>query len=193
MTAANPALPEGLAECVVQDALGRQQTIGHLCAGRAVLLLFVRHFGCIGCAENIGLLAPRFQELADLGIRILIIGCGAPMFIEGFRERHLLLHTPAEVYVDETLAAHRAAELSYGHWGGFGPRGLLEMGRAFVRGHVPNGTQGDTKQQAGALLVDAGGTVRLHHQNRSLGDHVSGSLLVEASMKMVLRANPGVV
>ena len=98
------SLSDTLKECTVHSAIGDQTTVGELCSERCTLLLFVRHFGCIGCSENIGLLAPRFQELSGLGVRVVIIGVGAPSFIEGFQERHNLLFSPAEIFVDESLA-----------------------------------------------------------------------------------------
>ena len=138
----NESLPEKLRACAVIADDGQTKTLGELVAGQAALILFVRHFGCIGCSENINLLAPRFKEIDKLDARILIIGCGAPMFIQGFKERHQLLFSPAEVYSDESLASHKAAGLMYSIWGGFRPRALFEMGRAFVNGNVSNGTEG---------------------------------------------------
>ena len=143
-------LPATLTQCTVMDPEGGRHTIESLVDGRAALLLFIRHFGCIGCSENLSLMAPRFAELSELGVRSLIIGCGAPMFIEGFKERHRLLFSPAEVYSDESLASHQAAGLMYSAWGGFRPRALYELARAFVAGNVSSQIQGDIKQQAGA-------------------------------------------
>jgi peroxiredoxin len=183
-------LPNALKECLVTDAQAGSHKIGDLLEDRATLLLFVRHFGCIGCSENIGLMAPRFNELQELGVRILIIGCGAPNFIEGFMERHQLLFGPAEVFSDESLSSHQAADLLYSLWGGFRPRALYEMTRAFVAGNVSTGNQGDIKQQAGAILVDSKGMVRLYHQNESLGDHVDPSKVVESAMTALISSNP---
>jgi hypothetical protein len=193
MIQAASTLSDPLKLCALHAANGDPYTVGELCSERCTLLLFVRHFGCIGCSENIGLLAPRFQELSDLGVRVVIIGVGAPNFIEGFQERHNLLFGPAEIFVDESLATHQAAELTYGRWAGLGPRAWVEMGRAFVSGHVSGAVQGDIQQHAGALLVDAQGVVQLYHRNRSIGDHVSGSQLVEVALAMWLRANPDLV
>lgn len=185
-------LPETLTRCTVMDPEGGRHTIESLVGGRAALLLFIRHFGCIGCSENISLMAPRFAELSELGVRTLIIGCGAPVFIEGFKERHRLLFSPAEVYSDESLASHQAAGLMYSAWGGFRPRALYEMARAFVAGNVSGEIQGDIKQQAGAIFVDQAGLVRLYHRNESLGDHVDPSRVVEAAMASWVAANPDV-
>lgn len=186
-------LPEAMLGCAVIDAAGGQLTLRELIEGRAALLVFVRHFGCIGCSENIGLLSPRFAELSDLGMRIVVIGCGPALFIDGFRERHRLLHGPAEVYTDPTLAIQRAAGLAYGLWGGFRPRAVYEQARAFVNGHVFRSPEGDIRQQAGAVIVDMSGVVRLSHRSESLGDHVRGQQIVDVALAIWLEQNPDVV
>ena len=186
-------LPETLLGAAVQSCNGEPITVGSLLSGQPTLLLFVRHFGCIGCSENIAGIAPRFSELHQLGVRIAIIGCGAPMFIEGFIERHRLIGEPIEVYTDESLEVHKAAKLHYGSWGGFGPRGLLEMTRAFIGGHTAGPVEGDTKQQAGAIFVDSNGIVQLYHRAQSLGDHVDSVHLVDTAITSCLAANPELV
>lgn len=187
------SIPPALAECDVEDSEGTTTSIGSLAAEQATLLVFVRHFGCIGCSENMGLLAPRFTELSDLGVRVVVVGCGPTLFIDGFKERHNLLFSPAEVYTDPSLASHRAAGLMYGLSGGFKPKALIEMGRAFINGHVSSGNQGDIKQQAGAVFIDQNGLVQLYHRNDSLGDHVSGQAIVDAALASWLQQNPEVV
>ena len=186
-------IPERFLECQVIDSAGEAKSIGELTHQRTTLLLFMRHFGCIGCAEHVAELAPRFTELDQLGVRIVMIGCGSPRFIEPFIERQRLVGEPVDVFTDESLNAQRQAGLMYGRWGGFGPRGLFEQARAFVRGHVSGDVEGDAKQQAGALLVDAQGIVRLYHQSRSLGDHVDHVRLVDAALAVCLNANPELI
>ena len=189
----NEPLPDDLRSCTVVSSDEQTATIGELVDGQATLLVFVRHFGCIGCSENIGLLQPRLKELEGLDTRIIIIGCGAPAYIEGFKERHRLLFTPAEVFSDASLATHQAAGLMYSIWGGFRPRALLEQVRAFVNGNVSSGVQGDIKQQAGAIYTDTSGCVRLYHRNESLGDHVSPQKVVDTALAAWLDTNPDLV
>lgn len=186
-------VPESFRKCRVIDRAGEAKSIAELIHERVTLLLFMRHFGCIGCAEHVATLAPRFVELDQLGVRIVMIGCGPPRFIEPFIERQRLVGEPVEVFTDESLTVQRQAGLGYGHWGGFGPRGVFEQVRAFVRGHVSGDVEGDAKQQAGALLIDAQGIVRLYHQSRSLGDHVDHVRLVDAALSVCLNANPELI
>ena len=186
-------LPAELMSCTVKDKNGASHVLANLVEGHTTFLLFVRHFGCIGCSENIGLLSPRFEELTSIGARVIIIGCGPPMFIEGFRERHRLLFNPAVIYTDDTLGVQRAAGLMYSSWGGFRPRALIEMARAFVNGHVSGPHEGDIKQQAGAIMLDTEGIVHLYHRNESLGDHVNGAHVVDIALKLHIQTHPELV
>ena len=175
---------ETLGKVVLRSADGTELALGSLWTDQPSALIFVRHFGCIGCSENISLLAPRLPELVKLGFRVAIIGCGAPLFISGFRERNRLLHLPIDVFSDEKLESYQQLQLAYGFRYGLGPRGIYEMAKAFVRGHRSSNIQGDPRQQAGALLIDQEGVVQFYHRNESLGDHVSPSALVKAALTL---------
>ena len=182
--------PEAFAACTVRDAAGTPHALADVWAHRPTLLRFIRHFGCIGCSEGIERLRPALPELDRLGVQVVLIGCGAPHFIAGFLQQQRLLYSPVRCFTDETLTAHRIAGLAHGAWGGWGPRGLYEQARAFVGGHVAGPIQGDPHQQAGAVLLDAAGVVRLVHRSRSLGDHPSARALLGAAIAIVADAQP---
>lgn len=173
-------VPEAFLPLEIESSDERKVVVGDLWLERPCLFLFLRHFGCIGCAENVRQVAPRLPELQRMQTRTVFIGCGAPFFIEPFRERHNLLHAPVELYSDLSLETYRAVGLAYGLWGGFRPRSLLEMGKAFVAGNQQGEVQGDLRQHAGAMLVDTDGVVRFYHRNESVGDHVSVPAMVRA-------------
>ena len=187
------SVTQGLMSSHVQRSDGTTITIETLVNGSPSLLVFVRHFGCIGCSENVSLLSSRWSELSALGVRTFIIGVGPRMFIEPFRERQNLVDAPVDILTDPTLETHQAAGLMYGLWGGFRPKALLEMGRAFTNGHVSRKPEGDIRQHAGALFIDGHGTVCLYHRNQSLGDHVSGQAIVDVALRSWLDEHPEVV
>ena len=91
-------VPEALSSLEVQRADGSAHVLRDFWAGQPCLLVFLRHFGCIGCSENVRELAPRLPELKRLGVRTVFIGCGAPFFIPPFQERHNLLHAPVSFF-----------------------------------------------------------------------------------------------
>jgi peroxiredoxin len=185
--------PEALSRCTVRNAEGTPLALGDLWAHGPTLLYFVRHFGCIGCSEGLATLRPALGELERLGVRVVLVGCGAPHFIPAFLERHALLHAPLRCVTDETLTSQGLAGLAYGFRGGLGPRGLYEQARAFIGGHVAGPVQGDPRQQAGAVMLDGAGVVRLVHRNRSLGDHVPATTLVAAALAIWTDAHASAV
>lgn len=178
--------PEAFGTCTVRDAASSPHALADVWAHRPTLLRFIRHFGCIGCSEGVERLRPVLPELDRLGVQVMLIGCGAPFFIADFLERQRLLYSPVRCLTDETLTAHRIAGLDHGAWGAWGPRGLYEQARAYVGGHVAGPVQGDPHQQAGAVLVDAAGVVRLVHRSRSLGDHLSERALLGAALAIAV-------
>ena len=193
MITSGQPIPAELVECEVVRPSGEKVKIGRLISQSSAFLLFVRHFGCIGCSENVGLLSSRFSELVNLEVRTVIIGVGPAMFIEPFRERQNLIDAPVEIVTDPTLTAHKTAGLMYGLWGGLRPKALFQMARAFTNGHVSRPAEGDIKQHAGAILVDRHGIVQLYHRNASLGDHVNGQEVVDTALNGWLAEHPEVV
>ena len=186
-------LSDGILACTLQDGGGHKHTFAGLLDNSTSVILFLRHFGCIGCSENVRSLAPRFAELDELGVNILLVGCGPAAFIDAFRERQGLLHHPVRLFTDTTLDIQKQAGLLYGLWGGFRPKALFEMVRAFTSGHTSHGIEGDIRQQAGALVVDQACTVLAYHKSESLGDHVQGADLVQTAMRAVLKNRTSVV
>ena len=144
-------LPSGILDSAVLDSGGTAHMFADLVDGAISVVIFLRHFGCIGCSENVRSLAPRFNELDQLGVKVFLIGCGPPAFIDGFREREGLLHRPVSLFTDTTLEIQKQVGLLYGLWGGFRPKALFEMVRAFTSGHTSHGIEGDIRQQAGGL------------------------------------------
>ena len=180
-------VPSALAEAVVLGADGSGSPLAERWRDRAALIVFLRHFGCIGCTHQVTELSQRLAELERLGVGTTLVGNGAPHYIAGFVERHLLSDKPVELVTDPTLAAFAAAGLVRSIWGVIGPRGIRDILRAAAAGHRQQGLAGDGSQQGGALLVDRGGTLRLYHRNRSLGDFAPHTALVDAALQLGFR------
>jgi peroxiredoxin len=155
------------------------------------LLVLLRHFGCVGCAEQVTELAPRLDELARAGVRVVLVGNGTPAQLATFLERHALAHALVDVVTDPSLGVYRALGLVRSRWATVGPRALYETARAMGAGHPHQSAEGDPTQQGGSILVDAGGMVRFSWRNRSIGDHASSSDLVEAALKLAIETRSG--
>ena len=183
-------IPAALTSCDVLDRDDNRVTVGSLLAGRATLVVFLRHFGCIGCSAQVTDLAPRLGELQRLGIRTLFIGNGAPDFIAHFIERFALStairNEQVDILTDPTLSVHRAAALSRSFWGAYGPLAIWDFIRLLGNGHVNRATEGDNFQQGGALLVDAGGIIAWYHRSNRLAGHAPSVDVVDAAMQLAL-------
>jgi peroxiredoxin len=183
-------VPQALADATVLARDGAPSRLGDVWKGRPCVVLFLRHFGCIGCAEQMTGLAPRLREIHDAGARTVLVGSGTPAMIDAFVERLGLGDKEVVIVTDPSLAAFRAAGLARSAWATYGPRAIVDYVRAFGSGFVSRPIAGDLYQQGGALVVDGGGRVVFHRPARSLGDHADAADLVDAVLSLALRASP---
>lgn len=182
-------IDRGVADTRVLDATGAPVAVGTFWAHGPCLLVLLRHFGCVGCAEQMTELSPRLRDLAQAGVRTVLVGNGTPEQLAAFIERHALTGAPVEVVTDPPLGLYSALELRRSAWATIGPRALVDMARAMTAGHPHRPVEGDATQQGGVLLVDGRGIVRFYHRNRSLGDHADTSDLVEAALRLRIEAS----
>jgi hypothetical protein len=181
---------KGLA-CTVLDRNGHPSPLGALVDGKPALLVFLRHFGCVGCDLQLTLLLPRQPELSDLGVRIVLIGNGPPEHVGAFAERWSLAEREIALVTDPSLGVFRAAGLERSAWATFGPQALWSELVAMGAGQRPRRRAGDRFQQGGTLLLDARGAAVLFHANRFVGDCVDVADVVEAAMRLRLRDEAG--
>lgn len=177
-------VPRDIAEARVLDTRGAPVPLGSFWKSGPCLVVLLRHFGCVGCAEQMTELAPRLPDLARAGVRTVLVGNGNAEQLAAFVERHALGGAPVEVTTDPSLGLYAALELNRSAWATIGPRALVEIARAMAAGHPHRPTEGDRTQQGGVLLVDGRGVVRFFHRNRSLGDHAATGDLVEAALRL---------
>lgn len=117
------------------------------------------------------------DKLKAAGCDLVIIGNGAPSFIEGFREQ---TKYDGPLYTDPTLAAYKAAELKRGVTKTFDPRALGNTIGAFMRGNRQGRVQGDAWQQGGTLVVATDGTVKWHQASDRPGDNATVEQILAA-------------
>jgi hypothetical protein len=134
--------------------------------------LFVRQFACAGCGEQVQALLIHLTALRTLGVRVVIVGCGDADQASAFDERVGVTARGVELFTDPTLAIQRAAGLSRTFMGVNGPRAIIGLVRAMLKGHPNAWSGGDYYQQGGVLLVDAELRVLFFHAQRWLGDLV---------------------
>jgi len=165
-------LDEPLPEAVL--ALPVERPDGEPCALRDVLqppavLVVLRHFGCVGCDQQVVNLRPHLSMLAELGFSVVMVGNGAPEHARWFADRHHLPARGVTLVTDPSHTVHDAMGLVRSVWSSFGPRGLLGWARAIGRGYRQGGFLGDGRQQGGALVLDPRGVVRFLHRSTAIG------------------------
>jgi hypothetical protein len=166
-----------LADAIVRDAAGGEHRLGDMWATRDALVIFVRHFACAGCAEHVAALRPRLAELAQLDVNVVVVGSGTPDHLAGFIEREGIA-----AFTDPTLAAYRAAELVRSRWSTYGPRALVQLARAIMRGFSNGRPQGDPIQQGGTLYIARGGELCFYDRAEATGDHAALGDVVDVAL-----------
>ncbi|MFQ5972665.1 MAG: AhpC/TSA family protein [Alphaproteobacteria bacterium] len=183
-------VPAELASAGVWDEHGRQMELAAFWKERPAVVVFLRHFGCPCGSAQMAELTPRLGELHRLGMRTVLVGNGAPNFIDGFKERFGLFDKAVEVTTDPSLRSFRAAGLLRSWWMSYGPRGLWDALLAIGKGHVGRFGEGDGLQHGGTLIVGTDGIVALYHRNLTKGGHLPAVEIIETAMRLALERSP---
>lgn len=181
---------EGLLNSDIHLPDGSTTTLhSHLPTSRFHLILFIRHFGCIGCSVTMEQLSPRIQEIKKLGGSISIIGNGAPSFISGFLERYRLDPNSIFVATDPSLKIYQAAQLHRKWYRTFGPNSVIQFILSALNGHQQNSVQGDNFQLGGTLLLSSSYELEHHYQNQYITDSLHIEQLFSHMHRLVLKDN----
>jgi AhpC/TSA antioxidant enzyme len=111
------------------------------------------------------------------GAELIVIGNGAPHFIEGFRE-HTRYDGP--LYTDPSLATFEAAQLKRGVVNTLSLRALGGTLGSLARGQRQGRTQGDPWQQGGVVVVAPSGEVQWQHASERPGDNATVVQILQA-------------
>ncbi len=183
MAGSKVTVSPALAQVEVLDLEGKPHRIESFWKDRPVLLLFVRHFACVFCREQVAGLKPHFAELAAAGLDVVIIGSGNPLFAQGF-VKELDLTVP--VYSDEQRQAYAAASLVRGFGTLVHPGAAIALVRALFACAKPSLiVKGDNRQQGGSFVIKPGGELAFEHRSRYSGDHPNARVLVDKALAAV--------
>lgn len=170
-------IAEELASVVVLDVDAQPVRLGALWAERPVILVFVRHFGCLFCREQAAELRDAWDRIRAAGADVALVGSGTPDQAEMFRADYGL---PFPVYVDPSLRAFRVAGLERGVSRTLGPASVAAGLRAFRAGYRQGRTEGDPWQLGGAVVVGPGHKVFYAYRSAAAGDHPDPEDLIAA-------------
>ena len=113
-------------------------------------------------------LKTALPEIRGRGAEAVVVGCGRPEHIAGFREA---TGYDGPLFTDPSLRAFRAAGLAHGWTRTFHPRSLLKGIGAFARGFRQGARRGNPVQQGGTFVLGPGERVRFEWRDRFAGDH----------------------
>lgn len=132
---------------------------------KGIVLVFLRHFGCLFCRDHAVQLREHHHEFTQRGYTVVAIGQGTPARSARFATEYAL---PFPVFGDRALASYRLFGLTSGILGGFLQPNAYKAGvKAMLHGHFPGMPDGNVNQYPGTFLIDRGGQI-LHQQ---IGQH----------------------
>lgn len=159
-----------LANATVLTAEGKQIKLGQIWQSKPVILVFLRHFACIGCRAHAVEVWQDREEYLKHG-NIVFIGIGDANYIDQFKSD--LKMEEALVLTDPSLESFRAAGFHYGFFYVVQTASIKNVVKMLRKGHkqVSYTKKAGTHWQLGGILgVNTDGQVFYQFISESMGD-----------------------
>lgn len=167
-----------LAAVSLPDAEGREQQLRELWAEQTVVLVHLRHFGCILCRHYAAGLRAANSKFEALGARVVAIGTGGRQYAAAFVQEHEI---PFSVLVDKHLTTHEIIGAKRGPpYGIFKPKVLVAAARAVLDGEMQGKTGPHPFVFGAAHVIAAGGLLRYAWLNDDYQDNAPVDELLDA-------------
>lgn len=167
------------------DPRGEPLALASLWNGHPAVLVFVRHFGCPLCREQLLDIAREFSRFERAGAQVAAVGMGSAEEA-GDLQRKLAL--PFTVLSDPDRRAYRAFGLQRGTWWQVsGPAVWAAGAKALWRGGIGI-PRGDVFQLSGEFVIESGGTIRYAHRPQNSADQAGVETLLAVIEEMVPQA-----
>jgi peroxiredoxin len=161
---------DALADVTLKDATGTPRRLGDYWAEKPVVVVFLRHFGCLLCREHIALVRDRYDEIQGVGGEVIAIGTGSVRYAANFIEEE---HVTFPVLVDDDGVAASAAQvpslnffklvLNRKSWAG--------TKRAHAAGHKVHKAGKRVTQLGATFVLGSGDRARYEHIDEHSADH----------------------
>lgn len=159
-----------LKRILIMNEFGDKIVASSLWKSQSVVLVFLRHFGCIACRAQVDQILKNRAVLEKNGTKIIFVGNGSPNMIESFKEDLKL--KDAVVFTDPTLEIFDACGFNRGLKYLVNAKTLLQGIKLYNEGY----TQGEQKkengshiQMGGIIAVKPPGIVTYHFASEYLG------------------------
>ena len=185
-----PELPDELSRIQLVDADDKPYTLGELWSERPVVLVHLRHFGCILCRHYAGALRDFYGDFEASGARLVAIGSGSRQYASEFVAARKI---PYLVLVDPDMVSHEIIRIKQGTWyGTLDPRVLWAGVKAWFGG-ARQGRFGPHSFKYGAThVIGPGGVLHYAWLNDDYHDNAPvDDLLAIAKDAAARNAGPG--
>ena len=153
------------------DQDGTPHRLGDLWRDKPVVLVFLRHFGCLHCREHAVQLRDRYADLQEQGIDIVAIGTGDQGYAGAFVRDEKI---PYLVLVDDDAQAARAASVGVASWYRLlHPTTWPATVATWRRGHRIHQPGKRVTQLGATFVLGPGDQVRYSHVDADSTDHAS--------------------
>jgi hypothetical protein len=152
----------------VLDPDGREVRLGQLWRDRAAVVVFIRHFGCLFCRQQVAEIVPLADEVRSLGGELYVVGHGTLEQTRAFRDEQ---STPFPLFTDPTRQAYELMGMRRGLRTVLAPGVLWRSLQARRAGFRQSRVAGDPLQQGGVLVLAAGGRELYRFISREAGHH----------------------
>lgn len=170
-------VPEALRTAVVRDVDDQSVRLATLWAERPVVLVLLRHFGCLFCKEQAAEMSAVGSEIEALGAHLVFVGSGSVQYARWFQEDYAPRFA---VYSDAELVTYRALEARHGLFTSMNPWTWWYSLRAMLHGYFQSGTHGEQTQQGVVCVITPTGEMPYLYASRVAGDHPRPRQVVEA-------------
>lgn len=168
---------------VVQDEQGRKIPVSRFWQSQPVILVFLRHFGCISCRSHSQDVWANRERLEKGGAKVVFIGNGHPKKIQELRDSYSLGDAP--IFTDPTLRVFQLAGFNRGFAYLAKVETVKNMLKLAQQGHqngspFASGT-GSNRQMGGIIVVQPGFKVTYQYISEAVGDTPEVSAIPDAS------------
>lgn len=151
---------------------GESVNLESLYQDQAVALVFLRHYGCVFCREQLASLREFKTE------NIVLVGLGDQEETARFRQR---MEIPQKIISDPTKALYQQFGLRRASFGQFVNRRVVKRGIEAMRsGHRVGVVNADPLQLAGVFILNSQGDVIFEKLSQDPADLLLGPQIVEA-------------
>jgi hypothetical protein len=157
-----------LAAAMVLEPDGTKLRLAGAWAEHPAVIVWLRHFGCVFCREQVEEIRSRRSEIEGLGGGIAFVGNGTARAAAWFQKKFA---ADSKVLTDPDLASYKAIGARSGMLSTLGPSAWGAGLRAFRSGARQSMTRGHAYQQGGLVVMAPKNRVLYQHISRAAGDH----------------------